>query len=127
MHQTAVKAYQQAEQNFLVDGTNAHGLVQILFNELVASLHRAELAIAQNDLSDKSAATTKVLSIIYVLASTLDFKRGGDIATSLAKLYDWARSNVIKANRDNDIETFKIVRKEIDDIAQAWREIAHAA
>jgi flagellar secretion chaperone FliS len=127
MHQTAVKAYQQAEQNFLVDGTNAHGLVQILFNELIASLHRAEIAIEQKDLSAKSIATTKVLSILYVLASTLDFKRGGDVATSLAKLYDWSRRNVIKANHDNDTLTFAKVRKEIEEIAQAWSSIANAA
>jgi flagellar protein FliS len=127
MHQTALKAYQQAEQNFLVDGTNAHGLVQILFNELAATLERAEIAMSDKDFSAKAQATTKALSILFVLASTLDFKRGGEIAVSLSQFYDWARRTIIGANRDNKHEPIKNVRREVEGLADAWKQIANAA
>lgn len=122
-HRDAIKAYQEAEQDFLVEGADPHGLVQILYSELIQSLDRTHLAIDQKDLSGRATHMTKVLSILHVLASSLDFDKGGDVAISLSRLYEWARRRVIEASRENMLPPIEEVRKAIADIAEAWSTI----
>lgn len=124
-HRDAIKAYQEAEQDFLVEGADPHCLVQILYTELVQSLERTYFAIDQKDYVAKSTHITKVLSILHVLASSLDFDKGGEVAISLARLYEWARRRVIEASRDNMPPIIEEVRKAIADIAEAWSTIGH--
>jgi flagellar protein FliS len=127
LHQNALRAYQNAEQNFLVDGADPHRLVQILFEELLTALQRCDIAMEAKDLPARSAASSKALSIIYVLGSSLDFEKGGEIAESLAQLYDWARLRLIAACRTNSREELEAIRKVISDIAEAWVSIAAKA
>ena len=122
-HRDAIKAYQEAEQDFLVEGADPHCLVQILYTELLQSLERTRLSIEAKDLAAKSTHITKVLSILHVLASSLDFDKGGEVAISLARLYDWSRRRVIEASRDNSEVFLEEVRKAIADIADAWSTI----
>ncbi len=122
-HRDAIKAYQEAEQDFLVEGADPHSLVQILYTELITSLDRAHLAMEQADLSAKSTHISKTLSIIHVLSASLDFERGGEVAISLARLYEWSRRRVIEASRNNIAATLGEVRKAIAEIAEAWNTI----
>jgi flagellar protein FliS len=122
-HREAIKAYQEAEQEFLVEGADPHCLVQILYTELIQALDRTHLAIEQQDLAAKSTHISKVLSIIHVLSASLDFDKGGEVAVSLARLYEWARRRVIEASRENLIAVIEDVRKAIAEIADAWNSI----
>lgn len=125
LHRDAIKAYQTAEQEFLVEGADPHGLVKILYTELLASLERAADALKRNDFVMKSSSLSKALTILHVLASSLDFERGGEIATSLAQLYDWARRKVIAASSSNACAEIADVQKTVAEIASAWDQIAH--
>jgi flagellar protein FliS len=122
-HRDAIKAYQVAEQDFLVEGADQHSLVQILYGELLKALDHTHDALERLDLPAKSASLTKALSIIHVLNSTLDFEKGGEVAASLAQLYEWARRKVIEASRTNVAPIVKEVRKVIAEIADAWDSI----
>lgn len=124
LHRNAIRAYQEAEQDFLVDGADAHGLVEILFTELIASLNQAKKGLEGSDLSTKSGGVSKALSIIHVLATSLDFDKGGEVAISLAQLYEWSRRRIIEASRDNIVVGFEEVLRAISEIAEAWRTIA---
>ncbi len=122
-HRDAIKAYQEAEQDFLVEGADPHCLVQILYTELIQSLDRTHLAMEQKEFAAKSTYITKVLSILHVLATSLDFEKGGEVAVSLSRLYEWARRRVIEASRENKLPAIEEVRKAIADIADAWNTI----
>ena len=124
LHRNAIRAYNEAEQDFLVDGADAHGLVEILFSELIASLGVARKGLANADLATKSGGVSKALSIIHVLAASLDFDKGGEVAISLAQLYEWSRRRIIEASRDNLVAGLDEVLSAISEIADAWRTIA---
>ena len=126
-HRDAIKAYQEAEQDFLVEGADPHSLVQILYTELTSALELVHDAIARKDLSAKSTHMTKVLSIIHVLGASLDFDKGGDVAISLASLYDWARRQMIEASRTNAAGPVEEVRKAVAEISDAWSAIRQKA
>ncbi len=127
LHRNALKAYEQAEQDFMVEGADNHRLVEILFTELLSSLDRALLAIETKDLVARSRAQSKALTIVVSLAGSLDFERGEPVATTLAELYEWARIQLIEANTSRPVERLTAVRKNIAEIAEAWSMIAKPA
>ena len=125
LHQNALKAYEQVEQDFLVEGASRHRLVEILFTELVGSIDRALLAISVDDHSARSAGVSKALTIIYSLSSSLDYERGGSVAPALADLYEWARLQLVASNKDKAIERIQAVRLAMTEISEAWSSIAN--
>ncbi|MFZ9500727.1 MAG: flagellar export chaperone FliS [Beijerinckiaceae bacterium] len=129
LRRNAIRAYNEAEQEFLVSGADAHGLVEILFSELISSITAAREGLSSSDLAAKSAGVSKALSIIHVLASSLDFEKGGDVADSLLRLYEWSRRTIIEGSRDGKASAFDEVLQAVSEIAEAWRSIGgqHAA
>lgn len=127
LHRNALKAYEQAETDFAVEGADRHRLIELLFTELLGSLDRALLAVQTGDLAARSASQSKAISIIVALAGSLDFERGKPVATTLAELYEWARVQLIEANRSQPIERLTAVRKSMADIAEAWSMIGKPA
>ncbi len=125
LHSNALKAYEQVEQDFMVESANRHRLVEILFTELVASIDRALMGISVDDQMARSAGVSKALTIVYSLRTSLDFERGGDVAKSLADLYDWARLQLLATNNDRATERLTAVRTSISEIAEAWSSIAN--
>ena len=123
LHKNALKAYTTVEQDCRVEGADRHQLVEILFTELLGSLDRALLAIKTGDRVVRSRAQTKALTIIVALASSLDFERGEPVATTLAKIYEWARRELIAANKDKPVERLTEIRRCMADIADAWSMI----
>ena len=125
LHSNALKAYEQVEQDFMVESANRHRLVEILFTELLASIDRALMGISVDDQMARSAGVSKALTIVYSLHTSLDFERGGDVAKSLADLYDWARLQLLATNNDRATERLTAVRTSISEIAEAWSSIAN--
>ncbi len=125
LHSNALKAYEQVEQDFMVESANRHRLVEIVFTELVASIDRAIMGISVDDQSARSAGVSKALTIVYSLRTSLDFARGGDVAKSLADLYDWARLQLLATNNNRATERLTAVRTSISEIAEAWSSIAN--
>jgi flagellar protein FliS len=119
----AIKAYQTAEQDYLVEGADPHNLVHILFTELLVSLELATDALEKKDLAAKSQYLTKALTIVHVLATSLDFELGGEVAQSLSQLYDWARRKLIEASFQNRISSITEVHNAINEISTAWNTI----
>ena len=118
-----MNAYRQAEQDFLVEGSDGHGLVQLLFDELLVAIEETSISIELDDLAARSASSSKALSILYVLNSSLDFEKGGEVALSLEQLYGWSRRQLIEAIKENSRERLANIRTSIADIADAWASI----
>ena len=122
----AIKAYQEAEQDFLVEGADPHNLVHILFTHLILSMELARDALERKDLAAKSEHLTKALTIVHVLTTSLDFERGGEVAQSLEHLYVWARRRLIEASFRNNLEALNEVHEAISEISNAWSSISSA-
>ena len=120
----AIKAYQTAEQDFLVEGANPHDLVQILFTHLLVNLEMARDALGRKDFESKSTYLTKALTIIHVLTTSLDFERGGEVAQSLEQIYGWAQRKLMEVSFKNSIPALDEVHASISEIAAAWNSIS---
>ena len=62
----------------------------------------------------------KCLTTIYSLQTSLDFEKGGKIATNLFQLYEFCRLQVIDAFRNNTNGGLKRSYDALSQIVQAW-------
>lgn len=74
-----------------VEGATPHGLVMIMFDELLKGLDTLGAAEAAQDQARRNAALARVVSLLHGLESSLDYKRGGEIAENLGRIYREAR------------------------------------
>ena len=62
----------------------------------------------------------KCLTTIYSLQTSLDFEKGGKIATNLFQLYEFCRLQVIDAFRNNNNDGLKKSYDALSQIVLAW-------
>jgi flagellar secretion chaperone FliS len=115
--------YQNVDLSSRIEGASQHGLVAILFDELLKAIDAMTVAMRAKDWSQRGARQSRVLSILHGLESSLDLEQGGDIAASLLGIYREARRLVLAAGRDNDPEQLTRARAMLAEIASAWGEI----
>ena len=115
--------YQAVDLSSRIEGSNPHGLVAILFEELMKSLEAMAAAARQKDFGLRGTKQARALSILHGLEASLDFDKGGDIAQSLAAIYREARRLTIEAGRANDPEKALQARKILAEIASAWEAL----
>jgi flagellar protein FliS len=102
------------------------GLVQLLYEELVAALRAAAWAVENNQLRGKSERITRATAILFALEAGLDFERGGEVSHTLARFYGGIRRTIIDASIGIDPRPFRDAANSLSEIADAWRTASKA-
>ena len=93
------QAYQNAERQALEETNDPHLIIMTMLDALVKSM---QIFVDNIDLKNggdaemKSKHFSRAISIIYALQSSLDFEKGGDIASNLFQLYEYSRVKLIE-------------------------------
>lgn len=90
---TQVASYREME----ILSASPERLVVLLFDHLVVHLHRARIAIDAKDVALRTISLSKARGIVGELLSTLDFDKGGRIATDLSSLYRFLLGEMAEA------------------------------
>ncbi|HEX5536909.1 MAG TPA: flagellar export chaperone FliS [Sphingobium sp.] len=120
---SASRRYAAIHAGSRVESASPHGLVRILFEELLQSMEDAALAFDQGDRGRANEKHIRALSIIHALDSSLDFDRGGDIATGLAQIYRETRRLMISAYQNGTSAEARKAHAIVAEIADAWNRI----
>ncbi|GAB5500254.1 MAG: flagellar export chaperone FliS [Pseudohongiellaceae bacterium] len=120
MVKNALSSYQDVGYTASVDYSDPHQLVGMLFNALLESLADARRHLSAADLVSKGRSIARAQKIIYGLRSTLDFKRGGELARNLDALYDYCLRRLSLANAENDPAVLAEVASLLGEISEAW-------
>ncbi len=115
--------YQSIDLTSRIEGASPHGLVAILFEELLKSLDALQVAWARKDFTQRGARQQRALSILHGLEASLDLEGGGEVAASLAAIYAEARRLIIAAGKNNDPSLIGRARDMLAEIATAWEAI----
>lgn len=115
--------YRNVDVATRIEGASPHRLVGILFEELLTAISAMKSAAVQRDPLRRSEAQARALAILTALESSLDFDRGGDIATLLSSVYREARRLLVVATREDGTESLDEARKMLAEIAGAWSAI----
>ncbi|ART99386.1 flagellar protein FliS [Yoonia vestfoldensis] len=114
--------YQRQQQNPGFNPDDAHQLIKVTLEYLVRSLGM----LAQKPARDSEIFKThiaRVLTATYVLQSSLDFERGGEIAANLFHLYEYSRQQTLKLMRNDDTAQIDKAHHAISEIFVAWQQI----
>ena len=120
---SAARRYAAVHSGSRTEGATPHGLVKILFDELLLALDAAALAERQGDRMKVSDKQARAMSILFALESSLDFDKGGDVATGLAQFYREARRLLLVGAKERAADPVDQARAIVAEIADAWSQI----
>ena len=106
---------------------NPHRIIQEILIELKKNMETLAYALDNEPVrSDmKSKAFSKSLTAIYILQSSLDFEKGGEIATNLFNIYDYCKRGIMKGFTKQESKLIYDAIPPIDEILDGWRQIAN--
>jgi len=112
----------QAYQEVQVRGTDAKGLVIMLFQGLMKFLNRARVAIEQRDYDAKANALYKAEAILGELICSLDEDKAPELSKSLRALYAHLQRELVEADLQDDLERLDYVTEIAQNLSGAWEE-----
>ena len=118
---TPAATYRQIDAAGRTAVADGAGLVQLLYEELVAALRAAAWAAEHGKPAAKSERVTRATAILFALEAGLDFDKGGDVSVALSTLYTGARATVVNASLGHDPAPFRSTAANFAEIAQAWQ------
>jgi len=96
-------------------------LLIMTYEALVRWLGRAEEAVDAGKLIDAHQALVNAQDLVMNLSRSLDFEAGGEIADSLASLYDYLQRQLVQANVEKDKGAIAALRELVTPLLDAWR------
>lgn len=120
----ASQHYRMLDLQSRVASASPHGLVGLLYEELLRSLDLINAKHAQGKVIAGNTHLSKALSIIVALEGSLDFTNGGELAPILHRIYRSAARSMNEAAKEDNINKINDVRSAISDIAYAWQALA---
>lgn len=106
-----------------VASSDAHALVQMLFDAAVDRLATARGCIERGELATKAKMLHSCVTIIAELRGSLDLQKGGKLARNLHDLYEYMIRQLLNANVRSDAGCITEVLSLLAEIRGAWMAI----
>jgi flagellar secretion chaperone FliS len=126
--QQARLTYQRSARAVPALTDEPHVIIGVVLGELHSALTVLATA-ARNQSPLPSEPMARSLSAIYLLQSSLDFEKGGEIAPSLFRLYEFCREQIVMAFRKEEegLKGLALAAEYIGSIREAWGRMDRAA
>lgn len=98
-------------------------LVLILYDRAIVYLEKAANEILEKNYEEKNISLTKATDIVFELLATLDNDKGGEIASSLARLYNFIIREISNANTKLDMKSLGNAKKILSELRESWVSI----
>ncbi len=104
-------------------------LILMIYDEAIRQLDIALEALENNSykMDNVSNSIIKTQDLITELIVSLDFEKGGEIASSLFSLYMFFNQQLMEANINKDADILKKIRTYLTDLRSAWIEVVGKA
>jgi len=99
-------------------------LVILCYEGAIDSLKLAKQKMKEKDYEKKEKAIINAKNIIDELFCSLDFERGGAIATNLSSLYNYMIRRILHGDVNRDMGAIDEVIGMLNELLFAWREVA---
>ncbi len=106
-----------------VKTANPLQLVVMMYDAAICCLKEAKEQMGRKDIAGRSRSVNKSISIISELQSCLNIKQGGEIASSLDRLYDYMKRRIFTANLEQSIEPLEEIESLLENLRSAWSEL----
>lgn len=106
-----------------VETANPVSLVIMLYDRAIILLNKAKNEIAEKQYEAKNNTLNKTSDIIFELLTTLDKDKGGEIASSLANLYNFVLREITDANTNLNTKALDNSIKILSELKESWESI----
>ena len=104
-------------------GISPVGLVVRLYENIVADLGRAVIAVRDGDIERRTAQMQHALLLIAHLQNALDMQNGGDPARLLDQFYSLSRTRIVDAQLKQSGKILEDLIADFLSVREAWAEI----
>ncbi len=98
-------------------------LILLAYEGTIKFIRQAKESIETNNVQAKCDRLSRATAIIEELANSLNMKEGGEIAESLASLYDYMMRRLCLANLKSNPDILDEVLSLLTTLYEAWRDI----
>lgn len=95
-------------------------LTKIVYDIGVTALESARQCCREGDIPGRGKFVNKTLDVLLELGESLDFEKGGEIATNYARLYDYCQRRVIQAHVEQSEKMLAEVQHLLEEMRDAW-------
>ena len=114
--------YRNTDRSGIREITDPHQVIFVTLRELEKSL-RVLCAAKSAGHPYNDRHLTRAFTALYVLQTSLDFERGGDVAESLFRVYEYCRAQVERAFRREPEAALDTATEAIAGLAETWSQI----
>ncbi|MEO5346174.1 MAG: flagellar export chaperone FliS [Magnetococcus sp. YQC-9] len=100
-------------------------LLILLYEGAIRFLERSIDELKSDRLSDHKMSLRRGIAIIAELQNTLNFEKGGELATQLFDLYAYMLDRLTHANLRRDPEAIREVIRHLNTLLEGWRDAVH--
>lgn len=100
--------------------------IALLLAGVIERIQLADSQIRNGELSAKLKTVDSALTILEALRASLDFEAGGQLAETLASIYDTASFRLVRANAQNNLEELQSVARLLAPIEASFAQLAAA-
>ncbi|MCB1894076.1 MAG: flagellar export chaperone FliS [Rhodocyclaceae bacterium] len=124
---SAATAYARVGVETKVSTASPHQLIVMLYDGALLAINAAAVSMDSGDIPNKGKSISQAINIISNgLKASLDMDAGGEIAERLSALYDYMSQRLLHANLQNSRPALDEVSSLLNDLRDAWMQIADA-
>lgn len=109
--------------HFTASSATSVGLVLLLYDVALESLHCALRALAEGKTEQRTAELNRAVTVLGELQGSLDFARGGEVALWLGRFYSRARGKLLEAHIKASEEILRQLAAEFLSLREAWQQV----
>jgi flagellar protein FliS len=113
-------AYQQVRTHGGVEGADPHGLITMLMDGAIESVHAARGHMLAHRIAAKGEAISKAIEIVDSLQGSLNPEVDTPLVGQLQALYDYMSRRLLQANMLNDDRALEEVSGLITKLRESW-------
>ncbi len=98
-------------------------LVIMLYDRAIVLLDKAINEISEKKYEEKNTSLMKATDIVFELLSILDNDKGGEIAASLSRLYNFVIRAITNANMSLDTKELENAKRILSELRESWISI----
>ncbi|HEU4685401.1 MAG TPA: flagellar export chaperone FliS [Nitrospira sp.] len=99
-------------------------LIVLLYDSAIQSLELACEGMQNGKAEEKARFLGRAVAIVTELSNVLDFEKGGEIAQSLYRLYDYMLAELLRANLRNNPRHLEGPLKCLVTLREGWQSLA---
>ena len=97
--------------------------IQLLYGGAIQAIEKARVALAERQISSRTAHVNRALDILTELALSLDHSRGVGLTRELAEVYDYLQRRLLEGNATQQDAPFAEAERLLKTVLEGWKSI----